>query len=223
MKNQRIALVTEAGNGLSVEFASLLTKQGFDVIIAAKGQTFQELNKQTLENTTLLETDLTQKKDVVLLYSYIKSLYGKLDVLINNAEIANGFGQKISDINIEEMKALYDENFFSMIQLIQTMYPLLLNAKNAHIVNITSALGDLNKMKDDNFCYANYQMTGYATAKAALDMFTHLLSKEVQVKNIKVSGFDPVRLKNSTHNSVTVCSGVKKELLDLLEPIQNHL
>ena len=217
MKNQRIALITEAGNGLSYEFASLLTKQGFEVIIAAKGNVLEELNQKKLNHITLLETDLTKKKDMVLLYSYVRSFYGRLDVLINNAEIANGFGQKISDIDIQAMKELYDENFFSVIHLTKTLYPLLLNSEHAHIINITSALGNLEKMKDENFCYSDYQMIGYATAKAALDMFTHLLSKEAQVKNIQVSSFDPIRLKNSTHNSVTVCNGVKKELMDLLE------
>lgn len=214
MKEKRVALITEAGNGLAQTFASILKSKGFDIIVVAKGKSYRELLDLNLEDIKLLELDLTQHQDVVKLYSYIKTGYGKLDTLVNNAEIANGFGQKINEINLNEVRALYEENFFSVITTIKTLYPLLLKSDNPSIINISSALGDVNKMKDEGFCYSDYNMLGYATAKSALEMLTVLLKKEFQATQIKISSFDPVRPKNSTHNTVTLCEGVKSEFLE---------
>ena len=216
MKTKRIALVTEAGNGLSIHWAKILQNEGFEVLIAAKGLGFDALLKENLEGVKIVETDLTKKEEVVRMYAYIKTHYGHLDVLINNAEMANGFGQKLASLNMQEVKHLFEENLFSLIQVTQAMMPLLKKGQSSRILNITSALGDITKMTSTDFPYADYKMTAYSMAKAALDMFTVLLSKELEIDNIGVKHFDPVKLKNCTHNSVNICSEVQKEFLQLL-------
>ena len=217
MKENRIALITEADNGLGFQFASILKKQGFEVIIAAKKDAHLNLHELDLEGIKFIKTDLTQTKGVTQLYSHIKTAYEKLDVLINNAEIANGFGQKITELDMDEVKKLYDENLFSVIHLTQTLFELLDNSKNATVINITSGLGCINKMNDESFNYSDYKMTAYSTAKAALDMFTLVLRKEFELTNINVKSFDPIRPKNCTHNQVTLCQEVEKEFLNLLQ------
>ncbi len=217
MKENRIALITEADNGLGYQFASILKKQGFEVIIAAKKHAHLNLHELDLEGIQFIETDLTQTKGVTQLYSFIKTVYGKLDVLINNAEIANGFGQKITDLDMDEVKKLYDENLFSVMHLTKTLFELLNKSKNAIVMNITSGLGCIDKMKDQNFDYSSYKITAYSTAKAALDMFTLILQREFESTNINVKSFDPIRPKNCTHNQVTLCPDVEKEFLGLLQ------
>ncbi|GAB5476116.1 MAG: SDR family NAD(P)-dependent oxidoreductase [Maribacter sp.] len=217
MKNIKVALVTEAGNGLGIKFASILGDAGYKTIIAAESQSLEVMNKEDIGDIEIVEVDLTKKESVVKIYAYIKTYFGQLDVLVNNAEIGTGFGQKIEALNIREMKQLYDENFFSVISLVQTLLPLLKKSENSNIINITSPMGDIDNMEDDNFVYANYQMTAYATAKAALNMYTVLQAREFQSTNIGISGFDPIRMKNCTHNDVQLCTAVKKEFLELLE------
>ncbi|WP_422081856.1 SDR family NAD(P)-dependent oxidoreductase [Ulvibacterium sp.] len=217
MDTDRIALITEAGNGFGHKFAPLLKNQGFLVIIAAKGEAYNTLKTLNLSNVELLKADFTHSGDIAQLYAYIKTHYNKLDVLINNAEIANGFGQKIDHLRIDDVKNLYEVNLFSILQVTKAMLPLLKKSHRGKIINVSSALGDINRMKDDGFHYANYQMTAYATAKAALEMFTVLLSRELQTTKIQVNRFDPIRLKNCTHNDVAICNQVGKELLELLD------
>ncbi|WP_299364064.1 SDR family NAD(P)-dependent oxidoreductase [Winogradskyella sp.] len=216
MKTDNVALITEAGNNLSLKFAKILKDKNFNVIIVAKGESYDRLNEIESEDIKLLNIDLTNLSEISQLYSYLKSEYGKLDLLINNAEVANGFGQKITDIDITEFKHLYDQNLFSVINIIKTLFPLLNKSKKASIVNITSALGSMDKMSDKDFCYRDYRMTAYSTAKSALDMLTSILSKELEPNNIKVKSFDPIRKANCTHNSVRLCKDVKEELLSLI-------
>jgi len=213
MKERKLALVTEAENGLGIKFASILANEGFDVILTAKGTSYVQLAKMQLRRINLMEVDLTRSEGLESLKAHIKNTYGKLDVLINNAEIANGFGQKIDQLKIEEVKLLYDENFFSLISTTQALYPLMLAGENAKIVNISSALGEVDKMKDDGYMYADYKMTAYSTAKAALEMLTVLLSKEFKGTTLEITGFDPI---NNMQNEAGACETLKRELLAVL-------
>ena len=224
MKAKRIAVVTEAGNGLGNTFSNILLKHNYDVILAASKKNFELLSQDAgaLQNYKLIETDFTSEKSLLELKSMLSSEYGRLDLLINNAEIANGFGQKIDQIKIDEVREVFETNFFAVIKIIQLLKPLLEKSDDPSIINITSALGDVTKMKDENFCYSNYCMTAYATSKAALNLYTHLQCKEFKPSKINIHNFDPVALKNCTHNSVVIQEGVKDEFISLIkkaEPI----
>ena len=190
----------------------------WNVILAASKKSYEDLSSDatTLEDFRLVKVDFTSAESISELKSLITSAYGRLDLLINNAEIANGFGQKISQLNLEEVKALYEINLFAVIRIIQTLKPTLEQSDDPSIINITSSLGDITKMTDDNFCYSNYCMTAYATSKAALNMFTHLQCKEFKPSHIKINSFDPIAMKNCTHNSVVICDGIKEEFINLI-------
>ena len=165
----------------------------------------------------MIETEVTSDNSLLELKSVIDSKYGHLDLLINNAEIANGFGQKIDQISIDDVRQVFETNLFAVIRIIQLLKPLLEKSDNPSIINIASALGDIGKMKDEDFCYANYCMTAYATSKAALNMYTHLQCKEFKPSKIAIHNFDPIALKNCTNNSVTICDGIKDEFIALIK------
>lgn len=217
MENKPIALVTEAGNGLSLKFAAILDKEGFEVIIAAKGNSYIKLIERQLKGIKVLEANFTEIGEAVKIYAYIKTHYGKLDVLVNNAEIANGFGQKLTELDLREVKLLFDENVFSAINLSKALMPMLGKSDKARVINITSGLGDSKKITDGDYPYSDYKMTAYSMSKAALNMFTVLLDKEFEPTSINVSGFDPIRVENCTHNEVTFCKEVEQEFIYLLE------
>jgi NAD(P)-dependent dehydrogenase (short-subunit alcohol dehydrogenase family) len=219
MKENRIAVVTESGNGLGKTFANILLNNDYDVILAASKKSYELLSQEAgaLQDYTLVKTDFTSEESVLELKNRIVSTFGRLDLLINNAEIANGFGQKIDQINIDDVRQVYETNLFAVIRMIQLLKPLLEKSDDPSIINITSAMGDINKMKDEDFCYSNYCMTAYATSKAALNMFTHLQCKEFKPSKITINSFDPITLKNCTHNSVTICDGIKDEFLSLIK------
>jgi len=217
MKEDKVALITEAGNGLGHTFARWLKSQGFEVVIAAKGEAYANLEKAYTEEVELIKADLTQSEEVEKLYQYISTTYGKLDVLVNNAEVANGFGQKITEIDMHEVRHLFDENLFSIMHTIKALHELLQKSEQATIINMSSSLGDITKMTDDNFCYADYQMLAYSMSKSALDMLSVLLEKEFKTSNISIYSYDPVKPQNCTHNSLYLCEEVKQEFTELIK------
>ncbi len=221
MKVKRIAVVTESGNGLGKVFANILWNNNYEVILAASNKSYELLSRDggILHDYKLVKTDFTSAESLSELKTKIETEFGRLDLLVNNAEIANGFGQKIDQIKIDEVRQVFETNLFAVIRIIQIMKPLLEKGVDPRIINMTSALGDINKMRDDGFCYSNYCMTAYATSKAALNMFTHLQCKEFKPSKIKINSFDPIALKNCTHNSVSICDGIKDDFIAL---IQHH-
>lgn len=218
-KENNIALVTEAGNGLGKSFANILLEQNYKVILAVCGEGFKLLSEDgdPARGYELIEVDFTSDNMLIQLYNTIKSSGGKLDLLVNNAEIVNGFGQKIDQIDLDEVRKLYEVNLFAVIRIVQVLKPLLEESKSPKIINITSALGDINKMKEEEFCYANYCLTAYATSKAALNMFTQLQCKEFKPSKIKIHSFDPVARENCTYNSVVISEDVKNAFISLIE------
>lgn len=218
MKDKGIALVTEAGNGLGDTFARLLMEHGYEVVLAAHGGCTQRLKAESPQGGfTLVETDLTSQDRLEQLRDSLDSTYGRLDLLINNAEIVNGFGHKIDQLDLDEVRAVHEINFLSVIRIVKLMKPLLLKGQNPKIINITSALGDLDKMRDESFCYSDYSLTAYTTSKAALNLYTHLQCKEFKPTNIRVHGFDPVERNNCTHNMVFLRNEVKEKFLNLVK------
>lgn len=218
MEENRIALVTEAGNGLGKIFADLLLENNYKVILAAAEKSYKLLTQQgdNSEDCKVVEVDFSSEKSLCQLKHLLYSYYGRLDLLVNNAEVVNGFGQKINQIELEDVKCLFEVNFFAVIKLIQMTKPLLEKGENPKIINVTSALGDINKMKDKYFCYSDYSLTAYATSKAALNMFTLLQAKEFKPSKIAIYGFDPVVLKNCTYNSVVIGEDVRDEFIGMI-------
>jgi NADP-dependent 3-hydroxy acid dehydrogenase YdfG len=121
MKANKIAVVTEAGNGLGNSFANILLNNDYEVILAASKKSYELLSRDAvaLKAYKLIEIDFTSNDSLVKLKSIIDRDYGHLDLLINNAEIANGFGQKIDQIKMEEVRQVYEKNIFAVIRIIQ--------------------------------------------------------------------------------------------------------
>jgi|SRR5690606_12165325 len=218
MEEKRIALVTEAGNGLGKIFADLLLEYNYKVILAAAGKSYELLTKTYVEaqDCRVIEVDFCSKDSLYELKQFLDSKFGKLDLLINNAETVNGFGQKISQIKMDEVKCLFDINFFAVLRLVKITKPLLEKGESPKIINVSSALGDINKMKDKTFCYSDYSLTAYATSKAALNMFTVLQAKEFKPSKIAIHSFDPVIREYCTYNSVTFGEDVRNEFVELI-------
>ena len=219
METDRIAVITESGNGLGESFAKILLANNYLVILAANQKCYASLSQGEVipQKCDLIEVDFKSEESLSHLKSLIEARYGHLDLLVNNAEIANGFGQKIDQIKLDEVRELYEVNLFSVIRIIQLLKPLLEQSENPRIINISSSMGDINKMTDEKFCYSDYCMTAYASSKAALEMYTHLQCKEFKSSKISISTFDPINPNNCTHNAVKICDGIESEFISLIK------
>src|SRR5690606_14521324 len=106
MAENRIAVVTGAGHGRGGRSADLLLEHNYKVILAAAKKSYQSVAKQCeeVEDCKVIEVDFTSNESLCRLKHVLYSYYGKLDLLLNNAEVVNGFGQKINQLVLEDVK-----------------------------------------------------------------------------------------------------------------------
>ena len=91
MASAKIALVTGAGTGVGRAVAIALAKAGYNLVLA--GRRKEMLDKVAGEINALgaqalaVPTDVSKRESIVSLFATVKSTFGRLDVLFNNAGI----------------------------------------------------------------------------------------------------------------------------------------
>ena len=104
---------------------------------------------------------------------------GGLDVLVNNA----GYGLigAVEEISIEELRTLFDVNFFGAFSCIRAVLPAFRGRRSGHIINITSVSG-----------LAPWAGTAaYGSSKYALEGLGQTLAQEMSEFGVKVTNIEP--------------------------------
>ncbi|MCK0107904.1 SDR family NAD(P)-dependent oxidoreductase [Flavobacteriaceae bacterium S0825] len=170
-------IVTGSSRGIGLATVELLTKQPhFNVI----GSSTSGNNLLEHSNFKCLKLDLSNNDSIDKFVENLENI--KLNFLINNAGVLLEKWDT-SEINMEQLKKTFNINVFGTIELTEKLLPLL--APNAHIINITSDWGSFSEQNFDAF------QPHYKMSKAVLNMYTKLLAKRLEEKDIIVSSLDP--------------------------------
>ena len=104
----KIALVTGAGSGIGRAASQALHAAGYQVVLAGRRATQLE---QTADSTGMLgvPTDVSKPDSVRALFNRIKDLFGRLDVLFNNAGIGAP-GIPMEDLTYDQWNAVIQVN-----------------------------------------------------------------------------------------------------------------
>ena len=121
MAQTRVAIVTGAGSGIGKSAALALLKDGYYVGLV--GRRKDMLEKTAAESAAndralVLAADITQDADVEKVFSEVKSKFGRLDVLFNNA----GMGAPavpMEDLPIEKFREVVNINLVAMFMCTQ--------------------------------------------------------------------------------------------------------
>lgn len=91
----RIVLITSGSNGIGEAMAQAFVKNGDQVVITGRREEALQTAAQTIgRNCTWVCTDVSQREQVVALINTIAKRFGKIDVLINNAECFEGISSE---------------------------------------------------------------------------------------------------------------------------------
>ena len=166
-QEQRTVLVTGADRGLGLEFARQFAARGYHVIGTARkpGQA-EELRKLGAQVEQLDVADDASAR----------ALAGKLqgqpiDILINNAGIIGSSSNSVTELDFNKMVYTYQVNALGPMRVTQALYKNLMQGKGRKVIDITSMMGSVSM----NFGGAY----DYRASKAALNMLTNTLAKEL--------------------------------------------
>ena len=150
-----------------------------------------------------LVLDVTDAATIAAAVSVIEKEDGKLDVLVNNAGVAgtSGFDVKPSVTPLDDVRAVFDTNFFGVIASIQAFLPLLRKSEAGRIVNLSSTLGSLAMHSDPNGAFKDYLLLSYNTSKTALNAATIQFANELKATPIKVNAVCPGYVATDLNNN----------------------
>ena len=165
----------------------------------ARGQAAAKRLRDAGVTADAIKFDVTRHDDHVAAFDYLERTAGHLDALINNAGVAldpsNDGDRDGANTTLTTPMALlrqtFDVNFFGMVELTQTLMPLLRNAPAGRIVNLTSILASLTLHSDPDASIYNAKSFAYDASKTAINAFTIHLAHALRDTPIKVNAAHP--------------------------------
>ncbi len=195
--SKKIALITGANKGIGFETARQLGAQGITVLIGARDEArgteaAAKLQSEGVE-AHFVQLNVTDAATHANAAKFIAEKFGKLDILINNAGVLMDYGVPVSAAPLANWRTTFETNVFSLIELTQTLLPLIKKSEAGRIVNLSSILGSLTLNRDPNspIAASGFYNTSYDASKAALNMFTIHLANELKDTKIKVNSAHP--------------------------------
>ena len=178
---KKTVVITGATDGLGRALAILLSKD-YNLALCGRNEAKMHALLPELGDCHVYSEcfDITDDKSRHTFCTNVKNEFGSVDVLVNNAG-ANTKKDKIVDINLDDLRYMFDLNCVSAVGMIQEIYPLMAQKKQGLIVNILSTC-----------CLFNNPMTGsYSASKDAMEAISKILLKEVKADNIGVCSVYP--------------------------------
>ncbi|NDK56592.1 SDR family NAD(P)-dependent oxidoreductase [Pontibacter fetidus] len=178
-------LITGGAQGIGLGMAQAFAREGACVVITdADEEAGQEavvrLKKEKLE-VTFMHCDISQEHEVVALMQHVEANYSQVDVLVNNAGIADPFMGDLAEMLLSEFDRTMAVNLRGTVLCCKYSLPLLRKATQASILNITSTRAFMSE--PNTFAYS--------ASKGALEALTHSLAISLATDNIRVNAIAP--------------------------------
>ncbi len=195
MEEKHMALVTGANRGLGLEISRQLGTKGMMVLMGArdyeKGKQAAEMLRDEGLDTQAVALDVTDATSIASAVETIRSEFGKLDVLVNNAAVLLDIGVQPSDVKTEVLRSTFEVNFFGPYRLTQQLVPLIRKSSRGRIVNLATQVASLNQLADPDSPLKDDICPAYQASKTALNAMTLVFAKELRDFGIKVNSVCP--------------------------------
>ncbi|XP_074600048.1 dehydrogenase/reductase SDR family member 7B-like [Brevipalpus obovatus] len=207
---EKVVLITGASSGLGEAMARVFHRYGAKVILVSRN--IDKLNrlKQVLIEMYPegfppfpVRLDLEKLDEIHRIAEGIVQIYGKVDILINNAGL--GYRGTIMDTQLAVYQKLMNVNLFGQIELTKTLMPHFVAKREGFIVGIGSVQSQIS---------IPYR-SAYAASKHAFSAFLDCLRAEASVyKGINVLCVNPGYIKTNASMNSIIGDGSQYKLLD---------
>src|SRR6185369_7482209 len=182
----KIILVTGSNKGIGFEVVKQLAKLGHQVILTARDEAkgLEALKKVKTEglNVQFIPLDVTNEKSIQQAASKVKSDFGKLDVLINNAAISLRGDHSLLTNDSAITEQIINTNALAQLAITRAFQSLIPNG--GRIIMISSGGGSMSDP-------VGGWSPAYCVSKSFLGAITRHLAYELSSRKISVNALDP--------------------------------
>ncbi len=183
MNNKKIALVTGGARGIGRAICRALANDGFKIAINYNNSENEAISLKTelseITDVEIFKCDVSDSLAVKKMVSEISEKLGNINVLVNNAGIAEQV--LFADITDEIWQRMINTNLSGAFYCSREVIKNMINEKDGVIINIASMWGEVGASMEVH----------YSTAKAGLIGLTKALAKEVGLSGVRVNAVSP--------------------------------
>lgn len=175
---RRTAIVTGSTSGIGHEIARRLHADGCNVIITGRDEIRgKQVREELGDNATFVGLDLTEDAAPAALAAAAIDIYGRLDVVVNNA--AKDHTGDLLDVPVDDIRKVFEVNTIATIAMLQEGAKRM--DRGGAIVNISSRLATIGVPT----------MSIYSATKGAINAITTAAAVELADRNIRVNAVAP--------------------------------
>ena len=196
------ALVTGASNGIGLELARVLAREGWDLVITARNQEAlhalaSELSSATRAAVHVVAADLATPGGARLLMDDITSAGLTVDALVNNA----GFGLfgPFATTPLDREQQMIDLNIGALVTLTKFCLPRMIERRRGRVLNVASTAAFL----------PGPNMAVYYATKAFVLSFSEAIGDELRGTGVTVTTLCP----GPTRTAFQQVAGMEKSRL----------
>ncbi|KAK7419775.1 hypothetical protein QQX98_003147 [Neonectria punicea] len=183
-------LIVGANRGLGLQFALQYLKKGFDVYGTYRKESVDEAKELLESGAKTFTLDLTDEASI---QDASKSFGDQpLDILINCAAAGNG-SPKWIDTTADEFMRRFQVSVVGPFLTTKAFYPQLKKGSSPLVINISSGAGSISENESGG-------NLSYRTSKAALNMVTVDLARELAPDSISCISLSPGWVKTKMSN-----------------------
>lgn len=139
----KVVVITGASSGIGAATAKLLSENGAKVVLGARrAEKLQSIVDEIKEKGGFAEylvTDVTDAKQVQALVDQAMNVFGKVDVIFNNAGIMPS--SPVSALHVDEWNDMIDINIKGVLNGVAAVMPIFTKQKSGQIITTSSVAG----------------------------------------------------------------------------------